>query len=96
MERIAEWLSALFLSTHAAVIGLLAVLTGAWRAVRLILVAAALSSVREETITELRREIGHLRAEVEFYRSHSRVGGNGSASTGTSPKSSNGATPTSK
>jgi uncharacterized membrane protein YgcG len=93
VERIAEWVIALFTSTHALVIGLLTAIAAAWRAVRRVLVAAALSSVREETIAELRREIDHLRNEVEYHRSHSRVGGGGSGSTGTSSASGgNGAT----
>lgn len=81
MERFAEWVIALFTSTHALFIGVLTAIAAAWRAVRRVLVAAALSSVREETITELRSEIVHLRGEVEYYRSRAHGGTNGSGST---------------
>lgn len=96
MERFAEWVIALFTSTHALFIGVLTAIAAAWRAVRRVLVAAALSSVREETITELRTEITHLRAEVDYYRAMSRAGGNGSASPVTSSKSNGSGATTSK
>ena len=84
MERFAEWVIALFTSTHALVLGVIAALTAAWRIVRSVLVRAALSDVRAETITELREEIDYLRANVDYYQAHHTPGGNdGSASTGT-------------
>lgn len=70
---------------------MLAVLAGigwTWRTVRTVLVKAALSDVRAETITELRSEIVHLRAEVEYYRSRGHGGGTHSAL----PPPSNGST----
>lgn len=80
MGDIGAWLATLLSSTHGLLAGFLAATVAAWRIVRAVLVRAALSDVRAETITELRAEITHLRGEVEYYRSHGRGGTNGSGS----------------
>lgn len=84
MGEITTWLNVLLSSTHALVIGIAAALTAAWRIVRSVLVRAALSDVRAETITELRKEIDYLRAKVDYYQAHhTHAGNDGSASTNT-------------
>ena len=81
MGEVTQWLSSALSSTHALVLAVLAGVGWTWRTVKTVLVKAALSDVRAETITELRSEIVHLRAEVEYYRSRGHGGDTRSGST---------------